>query len=61
MSAEIKYKLDIYSPGRGKVGLQLFAFQLINNEVFIFDTIHRRCINFRGLPEDSRIYTVLDC
>ena len=61
MSAEIKYRLDIYNLIKGKVGLQIFAFQLINNEVFIFDTIHRKSICFRGLPQDSRIFVVLDC
>ena len=35
LSSSIKYRLEIYSISRGKLGTQLLAFQLVNNEVLV--------------------------
>jgi len=50
LSSPIKYRLEIYSIVRGKLGTQQLAFQLMNNEVIIFEATHRKLTHYRGVP-----------
>lgn len=49
LSSEIKYRLEIYSLSRGKLGTNLLAFQLMNNEVIVFDSTYRKLSHYRGV------------